>query len=168
MRFALSMMAIVIAGCATNYKADGLAGGFSETQLAPNIWRVNFRGNGYTRDDRASDMAMLRSADLTLLNGFTHFALLDEKTSSRVAAFTGPGTATTTGSASLVGNSLYGQSTTRFTSGQTVFVKFPSANNTVVMFKEKPADVSVAFDAQFVCNSLGKKYEVTCEALKSK
>lgn len=36
------------------------------------------------------------------------------------------------------------------------------------MFKGHPEGVSIVFDAAFICQSVGKKYEATCEAMKQK
>ncbi|GIX25986.1 MAG: hypothetical protein KatS3mg122_3217 [Caldimonas sp.] len=70
-------LAIFLGGCATTYQPEGFSGGFSETQLDTNVFRVSFRGNGYTRAERAEELALLRSAELTLKNGFTHFVVID-------------------------------------------------------------------------------------------
>ena len=48
-----------------------MSGGFTESQLDTNVFRVTFKGNGYTSPDRAEDMALLRSAELALQHGFT-------------------------------------------------------------------------------------------------
>jgi len=66
---------IFLSGCATSYHPTSFSGGYTETQLAENIWRVSFEGNGYTRQQRAEDFALLRCAEVTLEKGFTHFAL---------------------------------------------------------------------------------------------
>jgi hypothetical protein len=158
--------AALLIGCATAYQPAGISGGFTETQLAPDVWRVAFRGNGYTRGERAEDFAMLRSAELTLANGFTHFAFLSSKTGTDVSSYTAPVTATTTGSAYVYGNSISGSSITRYTGGDTTYVSKPTANNTVAMFKVNPNISAMVYDANFICNSLGKKYEVVCNASK--
>jgi hypothetical protein len=150
-------------GCATAYQAQGLSGGFTETQLAENVWRVSFQGNGYTRRDRAEDLALLRSAELTLQSGYTHFGLADSRTNNDVSAFTTPATYRTTGSATVSGNNIYGSSTTRQIGGDTMFINKPSTTNTVVMFKGAPEQRGTVFDAQFICRSLGAKYEVSCK-----
>ncbi len=67
-----------LSGCATSYQQKGFTGGYSETQLAPDVFRVNFQGNGYTSSERAQDFALLRAAELSLERGFRYFALLDE------------------------------------------------------------------------------------------
>jgi hypothetical protein len=67
-------MILSIQACATGYKSDGFVGGYSETQLDENVFKVAFRGNGYTRQDRAADFTLLRSAELALKSGYSYFA----------------------------------------------------------------------------------------------
>jgi len=155
-------IAAMLSGCATAYKPDGISGGFSETQLDVNVWRVTFEGNGYTRGQRSNDLALLRSAELTLINGYTHFGLADSKSDARTGTFVSPTTYNTTGNAYVSGNSIYGASTTRSSGGQVFNFSAPSSTNTVVMFKGKPDTQSMVYDAAFVCNSLGKQYQVVC------
>ncbi|MGH8355486.1 MAG: CC0125/CC1285 family lipoprotein [Pseudomonas sp.] len=58
-----------LSACTTPYQRDGFAGGYSEIQLDENIWRVTFEGNGYTTALRVEELALLRSAELTLEKG---------------------------------------------------------------------------------------------------
>jgi hypothetical protein len=159
---------IVLAGCATTYQKDGFSGGFSEVQLGENVWQVSFEGNGYTRGQRAQDLALLRSADLTLLKGYTHFGLAESRASAAQSTYTTPTSSSTNFSGSSYGNSFTGRANTSTYGGNTVFISKPSTVNTVVMFKGQPAAASSVFDASFICNSMAAKYEVTCEALLSK
>ena len=65
-------------GCAANYQPRGQTGeGFTETQLDKNVFRVSFSGNKYTDSERASDFALLRSAELTLQHGYKYFIMAD-------------------------------------------------------------------------------------------
>ena len=65
-------------GCAANYQPRGQTGeGFTETQLDKNVFRVSFSGNRYTESERASDLALLRSAELALLHGYKYFIVAD-------------------------------------------------------------------------------------------
>jgi len=43
-----AIFVILISGCATTYQPQSFTGGFSETQLAENIFQVLFNGNAYT------------------------------------------------------------------------------------------------------------------------
>ncbi len=162
--FRLIPLTALLFGCATAYQTQSFSGGFTETQLAPDVWRVSFSGNGFTKGERAEELAMLRSAELALANGFTHFAFLSSKTQTEVSSYTAPVTATTSGSASTYGTTISGSSTTRFSGGNTTHITKPTANNVVAMFKGNPKINSMVYDANFICNSLGKKYEVVCNA----
>lgn len=150
----------LLAACATPYQPQSLSGGFTETQLDKNVFRVSFKGNGYTNADRAEEMALLRSADLTLRNGFTHFIIVDGKSRADFDTYTTPIQSTTTGSASVYGNTAYGRTTTTTTGGQSFLITGPSTTNTIMCFDGKPEINGLVYDAQFVYNSLAQKYGV--------
>src|SRR5437016_7742233 len=101
------LAALVLSSCATPYQHMGLGGGFTDKQIAPNTFRIHFRGNGYTPDDRAQDFAFLRASELTLAHGYQFFDVLNAGSSDRGGYV--PPTVVTTGS--FVGNSYFGNST---------------------------------------------------------
>lgn len=82
----------VLAGCATQSvyaPADSgrtTAAGYSESKLTDNRYRVTFTGNTSTPSATVKDYALLRSAELTLQQGYDWFTVvnrdLDRKTSS--------------------------------------------------------------------------------------
>jgi hypothetical protein len=152
--FAIATAVLLLGGCASPYQSYGFAGGFKETQLDTNVWRVFFEGNGYTKGDRAEDFAMLRSAELTLANGFTHFAFSSSKTGTDISSYSTPARAYSSSTSSSI--RIYG--------GNTEIIAKPTATNIVVMFKGKPELNASVYDAIFICNSIGKKYEVVCNA----
>jgi hypothetical protein len=180
----LSFMLVPIAGmlfgCATEYQSNttplgsvlpnsvfSFSGGFTETQIDTNVWRVSFRGNRATDTERTADFALLRSAELALANNFTHFAFAASNTVVEKSAYVKPVTATTTGSVMYSGNMAMGSSTTQFSGGGIEYTSSnPTSNNTVVMFKGKPEINAMVYDASFICSSLGKKYNVICNAPK--
>jgi hypothetical protein len=162
-RIAVLLASTLLVGCATPYEKNGLLGGFDETQIAPNVWRVSFQGNGYTSSDRAEDLVLLRSAELTVQNGYSYFGLASSRLSASQMAYTTPVTTTTSASAYALGNTAYGTATSISYGGNTNFVSMPSAKNTVVMFKDRPDSASMIFDARLVCRTVGAKYKVTCK-----
>ena len=85
-RLVLFGIAILVTSCATAYRKVGLTGGFSETQLSENVFQVSFRGNGYTSRERASDFALLRSSELSLLNGYRYFIIIEAGQSSSLSS----------------------------------------------------------------------------------
>jgi len=66
----------LLAACATPYQSKGYTGGFSETQLDVNVFRVNFNGNAYTSGERAVDFTLLRSAELAREHGYHYFIVV--------------------------------------------------------------------------------------------
>jgi hypothetical protein len=54
----------------------GALGGYQEEQLAPNIYRVAFFGNGYTNPQTASEYLIHRCAELTEQKGYRYFGIL--------------------------------------------------------------------------------------------
>jgi hypothetical protein len=146
-------------GCATPYQPTGFTGGFSETQLAPDVFRVFFRGNGKTFGERAQDFALLRAADICLQHGFTCFAVLDESDSTEAQSFTTQGEAYTTGSAYAYGNTATYAGHTTYTPGQTHTFYKPRTGLMIRGFDTKPEGV-FTFDASFLQQSLKQKYHI--------
>ena len=149
-----------LSGCATKYQREGWGGGFTETQLGENIFQVSFRGNGYTRADRAADFALLRSAEVATSNGFRYFIVVDSEKGSTFSTYTAPTQSYTTANASVYGNTAYGSAITTTTGGETYLITKPSATNTIVCFKEKPDVSGLVFDAEFITKSLKDKYGI--------
>lgn len=68
--------ALLLASCSSNptpYQPIGEEGGYEESRLQKRIYRVSFKGNRHTREADVLDFLFLRSAELTVKNGFTHF-----------------------------------------------------------------------------------------------
>ena len=154
-------LAFLVTACATSYQPQSFSGGFTETQLDTNVFRVSFKGNGYTSADRAEEMSLLRSADLTLKSGFTHFSIIDGRSRTESSSFTSPTQSTTTGSVSTFGGTSSLNATTRQTGGETYIIAKPSTTNTIVCYKGKPTNIGFVYDAQFVFNSLSQKFGIT-------
>ena len=73
-------LTLTFGGCAlasaTGYQPTGSDGGYSELQLAPDMYRIAFQGNTYTSQERVADMALLRAAELALAQGAPYFVVL--------------------------------------------------------------------------------------------
>lgn len=154
-QYALITLLAVLAGCSTGYKSDGFmsySGGYSQTQLAENMFEVNFKGNGYTSAEKAKDFALLRSAELTLEHGFSYFQIISAASGMRESSHTTPVQAYTT-------HHAYG-SNTSFTGGQTTTTVKPSSSNTVLMLHDKPENGAIAFEAAFLVQSIKTKYKL--------
>jgi len=98
--------ALLLVSCATPYQHMGLGGGFTDKQIAPDVFKIHFRGNGYTPDKRAQDLAVLRAAELTLEHGYQYFTPLNVGSSDR--GFVAPITGTVVGNTVIAsGGGLY-------------------------------------------------------------
>jgi hypothetical protein len=143
-------IASLLGGCATPYQSSGYAGGFSETQLAPNAFRVRFNGNGFTASERTADFVLLRSAELALGHDFRYFGVVAEGTDVRAQSFTTPQSAYTM--LSPDGRTA----TTQFVGGQTFTAFKPASTTSIICFSENPQ--GTLYDAEFVTRSIRSKY----------
>lgn len=180
MKLSLSLIiACVLCGCATPYQSNGLLsfrGGFKDTQLEEDVFRVVFKANIYSSPYRTKELALLRAAELTLENGFSYFAIIVQSSGYDTLSFTRPAQVTTTvnGASSSYGNvylNPYGGSysgtsnsttaaTTTYTPPQTFLgPSTPVAELLFRSFRTKP-DGFYTFDAKVVQESLKKKYDV--------
>ena len=154
-----ALAALQIIGCATPYCQKGFTGGYAETQFAPDVWRVTFRGNGYTSPERVQDFAMLRAAELTLQHGFTHLALINEQSGTSTSSFSTQGHADTTGTMNFYGNQASYSGHTTYTPGQIFTFYKPSTGLLFRCFKTPPEGI-FTFDAAFLQQSLKQTYHL--------
>lgn len=154
-----SMILVTAGGCATTYQPKGFSGGFSETMLAPDVARIRFNGNGYTSGERAQDFALLRAAEVMLGSDLPYFAVLDEKTDTKIGTYTSPGTSTTTGTVNTYGNYGTYMANSTYNPGQTYVFYKPETGLLVRGFKERPEDI-FAFDAAFIVRTIKAKYKI--------
>ncbi len=147
-------VALLLAGCATSYQSQGLTGGFSETRLGENMYRVTFNGNGFTNRTRSADFTLLRSAELTLQSGYRYFVIVDAHRDTKTSYYSTP--TYTNMNANDYGNNIYGTSTTY--GGHMGTIAKPSNSNTIVMYNKKPNVIS--YDAKFINKSLKNQYKL--------
>ncbi len=153
------LVLIFLQGCETSYQSSGFAGGYSETQLDTNVFKVTFRGNGYTGRERASDFSLLRCAELALQNGYKYFVVIDANSYTSNSTYTTPSTSNTTANVYGTGNYAYGNATTTTYGGQTYNISKPSSSNTIVCFIEKPTN-GFSYNAEFIYKNITQKYGI--------
>ncbi len=146
-------LCLLLTSClATPYQKLGFSGGFTETQLAPDIFRVRFQGNAFTSGDRAQEFTLLRVSELCFDNGFAHFTIGDESNQVvRQTIQTAPATSRTR-------SSSYSSTTTYEPAKFHNFFR-PNSYMLVRCFKQKPSD-RYTFDAAFLIRSLKTKYKI--------
>lgn len=156
---AVSLVGMLMAACATGYQSASFTGGFKDTQLAPEVFRVSFSGNAYTSSDRVQDFALLRAAELTLANNFKYFAVMDSSNQSRTGTFVSPGSAQTTGTVSAYGNTATYSGTTTYMPPQVTTYYKPGVGLMIRASPTKPEGI-FAFDAEFIAQSIRTKYGI--------
>jgi hypothetical protein len=143
---------LFLVGCATSYRPYSYfgGGGYRDVQLAENVFKVTVEANGYTSNSRATDLALLRSADLTLQHSFRFFIIGATSNDSYSSSYTTP--TTTTAQVTSYGNTAYGTANTY--GGQTYTFNFPTPSMTITCFAEKPQFQATIYDAAIVSRSL--------------
>lgn len=153
------IMSCYLAGCATPYSSQGFMGGFTESRLDENVFRVNFKGNGFTSSEKAKDYTLLRSAELALEHGYSYFVVTDSASYNSNVYMQTPTTVNTSASAYGNRNYVYGQATTTVNGGDIITVAKPNESAVVVMFREKPEGI-FAYNAKFLVKELKKNYGI--------
>ena len=151
--------AALVAACATSYQTASFTGGFKDTRLAPDVFRVSFSGNAFTSSDKVQDFALLRAAELTLANDFKYFAVMDSSDQSRTGTIVTPGSAQTSGTVSAYGNTANYSGTTTYMPPQVTTYYRPGVGLMVRAFPTKPEGI-FAFDAVFIAQSIRSKYGI--------
>ncbi len=151
--------AILLSGCASSYKPNSIFGGFDETMLSPDTFRISVSGNAFTSGGRVYDFALLRAAELSIQNQCPYFVVLDQENRVKTSRYISPSSAHTNASVSAYGNYAYGQATTTYSGGTISNIEKPVSSITVQCFKENPQNVK-AFDAVWLEQSLKAKYKV--------
>jgi len=161
MKYFVLVSLLAVAGCATPYQSKGFTGGYSEVQLDENVFKVSFRGNGYTSKERAANFALLRAGEVALRNGFKYFIIADLSNSTRDSSYTTPTQTTTNMNYNSYGSYGYGSANSRTSGGQTYHISKPTTTNTIVCFKEKPEIQGLVYNAEFLVRSLKEEYSIT-------
>lgn len=154
MKIVIAFLFIIsIYACTPTYSTKGIYGGYSDTQLSDNMFRISYYGNGYTSYEYVDDMALLRSADLALHNGFSYFAIISDIPDETITTYKAPTQAYTNGNRT----NIYG--------GQISHIKKPVVHKTIICYKSKP-ETGIVMDAEQIKKSISEKYglEVSTES----
>src|SRR5947208_3545822 len=90
------VLAMGLAACETatpyqpNIRGSATSGGYSETRIEPNRWRVNFAGNSMTSRETVEGYLLYRAAELTLQNGGDWFEIVDRDTTRNQRTYVEP------------------------------------------------------------------------------
>ena len=166
------LLCLGLVGCATGYARRGWTGGYSDMKIQDDVFRVAFSGNAYIGRGRVEDYTLLRSAEVTLENGYKYFIIIDERSATSTSSYTTPVTAETRGSISgttpvaigggvtVVGSSATYSGKTNYSGGQTYTFRKPSTSNTIKCFREKPDISTMVYDAEQIERNLKRAYRI--------
>ncbi len=159
------LLSLGIHGC-TAYNPDGFGGGYSDTPLAANRYRVDVRGNGVTSAGRVRTIALVRAADVTLQNGFQRFVILasnDAESRHLATLYPGEYRASTTGVGVITGpygaRQMTYTGTTRGTYQPPTQVQITKHRATfeILMLKSRDAGFEDGLDANQIIARYGKE-----------
>lgn len=146
-----------LVGC-TTYKPEGFTGGFAEMKLSENVFQVTARGNAFAGSREIQEMALLRSAEVVLANGFRYFELAKSTNEIKVERSYSPPQTYTTGTIRNYGSYSQLNATTQQVGGGPIDWEKPHSMNLVVAYKDRPSDGKAYIDAELILQSLGPKY----------
>jgi len=147
------VMSLVLGGCASpyapydRYSPRGL-GGYTETEVQPGVFMVQFIGNEYTPADRPADFALLRAADLCLQRG-KNYMFVGNPARHYLA----------TGSVSGTTTVVSASETSQVVSTPAPTLPVSPIGGVMVSCSETQADG--AWDAQFLARAIRTKYSIS-------
>jgi hypothetical protein len=127
----------LLSGCATTYQDMGDTGGYYHQKIAEDIYRIGFRGNGFTNSKRAKDFAMLRAAEVGQQLEYYYMSVEGQEDLSKTTVVNTGSTSYTTGSVHGSGNSSYYSGTTN-TYSNSIPVRKPQIEFVVRYFEAEP------------------------------
>ena len=151
--FLTTCACLILVGCATNpyiKKPNALFDfrlyGYADTKIQDDIYQVTYTGG---TQEMAQDMAMLRAADVTLMNGYKFFTIQDNANSNQTySSYTPPMTQNYKGHTYLIG----GYSTTN---------ELPVVTKTIQCYKTSPVGAKTAvLDAEKAQVNIKQKYHI--------
>ncbi len=93
---AILSLGVALAGCetATPYQplrpGNAQAGGYSDTRIEANRFRVSFQGNGMTSRTTVENYLLYRAAELTLSEGYDWFEAVNRSTDKHTETYGDP------------------------------------------------------------------------------
>lgn len=147
----------LLLSCATGYHPMSLSGGYEDFRLAEDTYTVKFLGNEYTSKDQAYTYALRRAAELTRINGYRYFTIIDSASTVTKRTYQTPVTETTTTDSTSEQHhrrhNTTTTSTTTISGGQWVTVEIPTTFMKIKMYRTKAGD---AVDAEAVLSNFKK------------
>jgi len=123
-----SIFILLLSNCSTPYQQRGFAGGYKDTQLSHNSFRIIAHGNAFTTLDKVQNIVLLRAAELTINNNYDAFEVIKSNARIMSSIVSNPGqTITTHTPGQAPSSATYG--------GSISTIKKPEADIVIKMFK---------------------------------
>lgn len=159
---------LVLSGCATTPsqpRTFDQLGQFSTTPLNEQTFRVSFLGSSNMSFGSAEEIALLKSAQTTVLKGFQYFKVMNDPSNRSQQ----PPRQAVVYPTPMMSPWGYGYGYRRhpgfydpyYDMPQVVNVEPVQVSYTIQCFKDKKSAPSDAFDARLILQSLGQKYGVS-------
>jgi hypothetical protein len=158
----VALVGAALAACetATTYQplqsGSQASGGYSETRIEDNRWRVSFKGNDETPRNVVETDLLYRAAELTLAQGYDWFEAAQRHTDTHTSAYAtdyGPGWGWGWGWGRWGPWGQFWDNDVSFDTEQ----RYDATVEIVLNHGAKPADDPHAFDARQVVANLGPK-----------
>ena len=121
----------ILSNCSTPYQKNsfmGLTGGYKDSQLSHNSFRVVAKGNAFTSLDEVQNIVLMRAAELTVNNNYDVFQIIKSNTRINSSIVSNPGQTITTYTP--------GQASSSATHGGSIStIKKPTADIIIKMYK---------------------------------
>lgn len=137
--------------------------GYTESRLTDNRYRVSYKGNANTTSDEVKDMALLRAAEVTLLNNYDWFRVVTQESTESTTST--PATVSGSNARQVVRDcGPLGCTTTitpAYTGTEIVTVReldHYATSIEIVMGDGELADPTAAYDASELRNTLARRY----------
>jgi hypothetical protein len=138
---------VLLTACTTAYGPAGQTRGYSETQLTRNVFAVRVRESAHGSKSKATELCLLRCAEVTLAYGFRHFVVLESADEQPATTM----------------DNLRPRSTRPRDVGLSFIdakAGSPSSANTIACFRTQPVGYPEAYDAAAVFSRLDGRYGV--------
>ena len=145
----LALLLLLLSACAKPLLPDNYSEQITSTQLDTNAFQISYSGSTSSADEKTLDLALLRSAEVALANGFNYFIIVNNSDSEASTLKVGDQ------DESDLERTSYEPTLYR---GKRYLHADPDADNTIVCFKEKPE--GFAYVALFVKATLRSKYQL--------
>jgi len=158
----------LLSGCKTPYQRLNVEGGYTDTQLQDNLFRVRFSGNEFTSPEEVSDLALLRCAELAIENGYTYFSIMDDPSSTDPPASSDANAACSANPSPLFRDVAYGRFEIKSYMGTIYYMKDPVQTYKISLHRDLSNLSGPTFQAASLFRNINRKHGLNLPAPATK